>query len=122
MPPRQSSSAPKRLTTRRFALSSAEVGTTLAAAAVSSGAYLLGGSAYLARGILGDLLGFAVLGVVAHAARARARHEAALCLTGIGLVLLANPRWPLAVPELAWWALFVLGLAAYVRVRQGVCD
>ena len=108
--------------TRRFALSSAEVGTTIAAAAVSSGAYLVGGFPYLARGVVGDLLGFAALGLVARGARARVEHEAAVCLAGIGLVLLANPGWPLVLPELAWWGLFTVGLAAYVLVRRNVCD
>ncbi|GAC1326648.1 MAG: hypothetical protein NVSMB13_11970 [Mycobacteriales bacterium] len=122
MPPHRASPVVARLTTRRFALSSAEVGTTVAAAVVSSGAYLVGGFPYLARGVVGDLLGFAALGLVARGARARAQHEAAVCLAGIGLVLLVEPRWPLALPELAWWGLFTAGLTAYIRVRRSVCD
>ena len=109
-------------TTRRFALAPGEWGTTAVAALVSTGAYLGAGGPYLARGVVGDLLGFAVLGGVGAAARARVKHEAALCLALIGLVVLAGPQWPLALPEGAWWALFLLGLAAYVAVRRRVCD
>ena len=110
------------LTTRRFALSKAEQVTTLVAAVTSSAAYLTSGHQYLARGVVGDLAGFALLSVVALGARARARHEAATCLALIGLVLLLHPRWPLLLPEPAWWGLFVVGLAAYVLVRRRACD
>lgn len=111
-----------RLTSRRFALSRAEVVTTAVAAVASTGAYLTSGFPYLARGVVGDLLGFAVLAVVGAVQRQRLVHEAALCLLVIGLVLAAGPRWPLALPEPAWWALFLTGLTGYVGIRRRVCD
>jgi len=110
-----------RLTTRRFALSRAEGVTTAVAAVVSTGAYLTSGFPYLARGVVGDLLGFAVLTVVGAVRRERLLHESALCLLLIGLVLAAGPRWPLALPEPVWWALFLVALTAYVAVRRRVC-
>ena len=110
------------MTTRRFALSAGEWVTTATAALVSTGAYLGAGSSYLARGVVGDLLGFAVLGVVGVAAHARAKHEAAVCLALIALVVLAGPQWPLALPEGAWWTVFFLGLAGYIAVRRRICD
>ena len=110
------------VTTRRFALSPSEWATTAAAAAVSTGAYLGAGQPYLARGVVGDLLGFAVLAGAGLTARARVRHEAAVCLGLIGLVVLAAPQWPLRLPEPVWWGLFGVGLAGYVAVRRRVCD
>ena len=110
------------VTTRRFALSRAEYATTAVAAVVSSTAYITGGFPYLARGVVGDLTGFVVLGVAGLAARARVKHEAALCLALIGAVLVADLDWPLRLPEPAWWALFSTGLAAYVVVRRRICD
>jgi uncharacterized membrane protein len=109
-------------TTRRFALSAAEWATTATAAVVSTGAYLTAGHPYLARGVVGDLVGFTVLAGVGVAARARVKHEAAICLGLIGVVVVAAPQWPLALPEPAWWALFSGGLAAYVAVRRRICD
>ncbi len=50
------------------------------------------------------------------------RHEAATCLALIGVVLLLDPHWPLWIAEPAWWALFSIGLAAYVVVRRRICD
>ena len=110
-----------RATTRRFALSGAEYATTGVAAVVSSTAYITGGYPYLARGVVGDLTGFLVLGAAGAVAGARVRHEAAVCLTFIGAVLLLDPQWPLEVAEPAWWALFSTGLAAYVVVRRRIC-
>lgn len=110
------------VTTRRFALSRAEYVTTGVAAAMSSAAYVTGGFPYLARGVVGDLAGFLVLGVAGLVVRARVRHEAALCLALIGAVLLGDPDWPLRLAEPAWWALFSTGLAAYVVVRRRICD
>lgn len=110
------------MTTRRFALSRAEYATTGIAAVVSSTAYVTGGFPYLARGVVGDLTGFVVLAVAGAAAGARVRHEAAVCLVLIGVVLLLDPHWPLELPEPAWWALFGVGLAAYVVVRRRICD
>lgn len=109
-------------TTRRFALSTGEWVTTTIAAVVSTGAYLSAGYPYLARGVVGDLLGFAVLAGVGLAVRARLKHEAAICLAAIGLVVVTSPQWPLTLPEPAWWALFFLGLAMYIAVRRRICD
>ncbi len=57
------------LTTRRFALSRGELGTTAVAVVVSTTGYLLGGGTYLARGVVGDLVG---LGLLAASGPARA--------------------------------------------------
>ena len=110
------------VTTRRFALSRSEYASTTVAAIASSTAYVTGGFPYLARGVVGDLTGFVVLGIAGAAAGARVRHEAAVCLTLIGAVLLLDPQWPLKLPESAWWALFSTGLAAYVVVRRKISD
>jgi MYXO-CTERM domain-containing protein len=110
------------LTTRRFALSRAEWATTAAAAVVSSAGYLAGGQAYLSRGVLGDLAGFALLAALGLARGARVRHEALVCLALIGVVLLLDPRWPVGTGEAPWWAAFAVGLVAYLAVRRRVCD
>lgn len=109
-------------TTRRFALSAGEWATTAIAAVVSTGAYVSAGYPYLARGVVGDLLGFALLAGVGAAVRARVKHEAAICLTLIGIVVLAGPEWPLAVAEAAWWAAFFIGLGIYIAIRRRICD
>ena len=109
-------------TTRRFAPSAGEWATTAIAAVVSTGAYLSAGYPYLARSVVGDLLGFGVLAGVGLAVRARVKHEAAICLGLIGVVVLASPQWPLALPEPAWWALFFIGLAIYITIRRRICD
>lgn len=114
--------APIAATTRRFALSRAEWVTTSVAAGVSSAAYVTAGFPYLARGVVGDLAGFLLLGVVAAAAGARLKHEALLCLALIGVVLLADAQWPLMLAEPLWWGLFSIGLAAYLLVRRAACD
>ncbi|MCA1719813.1 MAG: hypothetical protein LC779_01450 [Actinobacteria bacterium] len=111
-----------RATTRSFGLSRAEYATTALAAIASSTAYVTGGFPYLARGVVGDLSGFLVLGTAGLAARARVRHEATVCLALIGGVLLLGPQWPLEIPEAGWWGLFSIGLAAYVAVRRRICD
>ena len=107
-------------TTTRFALSPAEWMTTAFAAAVSTGAYLAAGQAYLSRGVVGDLLGLLVLAAVGVRLRARLRHEALLCLLMIGLVLAVGPL-ALAVPEPMWWALFLAGLSGYLVLRRRLC-
>lgn len=109
-------------TTRRFRLSRAEWATTAVAAVVSSGAYVTLGYPYLARGVVGDLTGFLLLGLGGAAARARVKHEALVCLAVIGAVLLLDPQWPLRLSEPVWWALFSVGLGAYVLVRRTLCD
>ncbi len=111
-----------RLTTRQFSLSTSEYTTTAVAAVVSSTAYVAGGFPYLARGVVGDLTGFVVLGAASLAAQARVRHEATACLALIGAVLLLDPQWPLRIAEPVWWAMFLTGLAAYVVVRRRICD
>ena len=109
-------------TTRRSGLSRAEWATTAVAAAVSSGAYVTAGFPYLARGVVGDLAVLLLLGVLGVAVGARVRHEALLCLAGIGVVLVLDPQWPLRLAEPVWWGLFGVGLAAYLAVRRTLCD
>ncbi len=110
------------LTTRRFALSRAEWATTAVAGVVSSAAYVKAGYPYLARGVVGDLAGFLVLGVAGGIAGARVKHEAAACLSLIGVVLAIEPGWPLQVSEPVWWGLFSAGLMTYVVARRRICD
>lgn len=108
--------------TRRFRLSRAEWATTGVAAVASSAAYVGAGHPYLARGVVGDLTGFLLLGVAGAALGARLKHEALICLALIGVVLLLDPQWPLRLSEPLWWGLFTLGLAAYIAVRRTICD
>ncbi len=72
--------------------------------------------------MVGDLVGFGLLAVVVVVRSARVRHEALVCLAGIGIVVLAAPPWPLRVPQGGGWAAFSVGLGAYVLLRRGVCD
>ncbi len=113
---------PARATTRRWGLTGSEWSTSGVAAVVSSAAYLAAGFDYLARGVVGDLLGLALLAAVGTAVGARVRHEAAVCLALIGVVVLASPAWPLRLREAVWWGLFVLGLSAYLVLRRRVTD
>lgn len=108
--------------TRRFALSRPEWATSTVAAVVSASAYAAGGHPYLARGVVGDLAGFALLATVGGLRRARFRHEAGVCLLAIGLVLLARPDWPLRLPDALWWIAFAAGLAGYLLLRRRVCE
>jgi uncharacterized membrane protein len=108
--------------TRRFALSRSEVVTSSVAALVSTAGYLQGGQPYLSRGVVGDVLGFAVAASVALRAGRRVRHEAAICLAAIGAVLLWDPQWPLRIGEAVWWAVFAVALAMYLFLRRHVCD
>ena len=109
-------------TTRRYALDGPEYATSAVAAVVSSTLYVTQGYPYLARGVVGDLLGFVVLAVAARVLERRLRHEAAVCLAGILVVLAVSPDWPLRLRESVWWGLFVLGLLGYVAVRRRACD
>ena len=109
-------------TTRAFRLSRWELATSAVAAVVSSTAYVTQGSDYLARGVVGDLAGFGVLALVAAVVGARLRHEALMCLGGIGLLAAASPDWPTRLPQACWWTAFVVGLVLYVTLRQRVCD
>ena len=124
MPPSRDGgyAASVRTTTRRFGRARAEWVTTALPAVASSTGYVAGGHAYLSRGVVGDLLGFAVLAGAAAVTGRRVRHEALLCLTLIGGVLAVGPEWPLRVREAAWWALFTAGLGGYLVVRRRVCD
>lgn len=111
------------MTTRRFTLSKAECITTTLTAVVSGTAYVTEGLPPLpVPGVVGDLTGFLVPGPVGAAARARLRHEAAVCLVLNGGVLVLDPAWPLRVSEPRWWAQFSPGLAVYVLVRRRPCD
>jgi len=109
------------LTTRRWGLSRSELATTALAVAASTTAYLVAGTPYLARGVVGDLVGFGVLGVLGALAGARVKHEALVCLTMIGLVLACAPQWPLRFPEGFWWAVFFPAFAIYVALRWRLC-
>lgn len=106
------------LTTTRLGLDRAELATTVAAVAVSSGLFVAFGHPYLARGVVGDLLGFAALAAVVVARRRRLRHEALVCLAGIALVAAVRPQWPLRLSGEFWWSAVAVGLAAYVAARQ----
>lgn len=94
--------------------------TTAAAVVVSGSCWALLGAPYLARAVVGDTLGFTVLSAVLVARGRRLRHEAAVCLAGIGLVHLAGWGWPLALPSWAWAALFLVDLACYLALRAGL--
>lgn len=109
-------------TTRRFALDRREAVSTAVAGVVSTAAYLRFGHAYLAWGVIGDVLGFVVLALVALRTGRRLRHEAALCLVLIGAVVLLRPAWPLRVGDGVWWLLFFTGLLPCVGVRRQVCE
>jgi hypothetical protein len=117
-----SSDTASRWTTTEFALSPAEWASSGVAAAVSGRAYLRHGHRYLAPGVVGDLAGFAALSWVLRRHRARARHEAAVCLACIGAVVAARQQRLVRLPEPLLWAAFAAGLAAYVAQRQRACD
>jgi hypothetical protein len=104
-------------TTRRWGLDRAELATSAVAVVVSTWAFLAYGAPYLARGVVGDSLGFTVLLVPLVLRGRRGRHEALVCLAGIGLVHLLGWRWPLALPSTVWWAVFAVDLGTYLAVR-----
>lgn len=107
-------------TTRQPVLDGREVATSITTTACSTALYLREGHPYLARGVVGDLLGFAVLSTVLVSRRERARHEALVCLAGIAAVRIAGPRWPLALPPRLWWSAMAAGLASYLLLRRQV--
>jgi hypothetical protein len=109
-----------RVTSSRWGFERVEVATTCAAFAVSTLLYVRDRHDYLARGVLGDLVGFALLAAVLALRRRRLVHEALLCLAVIGVVLAARPRWPLGIGSAAWWLIFAVGLCAYVVARRRV--
>lgn len=106
------------LTSIRRALDPAEWATTALATVVSTLLYLRHGHPYLARGVVGDLVGFAVLSGILAVRRRRARHEATVCLAAIGAVWCLHPDWPLRLHSTFWWAAVALGFGAYLTVRQ----
>ena len=106
------------LTSTRRGLDVTEWVTTGAAVVVSTTLYLRYRHPYLARGVVGDLLGFAVLGGCLAVRRQRARHEALVCLAGIGAVWCIRPIWPLRFSSTFWWVVVAVGLAIYVSMRQ----
>jgi predicted anti-sigma-YlaC factor YlaD len=110
--------APRLLTARR-GLDRSEWATTATAFAISSACYLRWRHPYLARGVVGDLVGLTLLSAVAWTRR-RLRHEALICLASIAVVVVIDPEWPLAIAGLAWWLAVVLAVAGYLAVRLRV--
>jgi hypothetical protein len=108
------------LTTERRALGPFETITTVVAVCLSSALYLRDGHPYLARGVVGDITGLAVLTAVVAGRHRRVRHEALVCLVAIGLVLAVNPEWPLRGSSTFWWLVVATGLATYLAVRNRV--
>lgn len=106
-----------RATSLRTGLDGGEIATLAGAVVVSAGCYLAFGQPYLARGVVGDVLGFVVLGVPLLARGERGRHEALVCLAGIALVHLIGPTWPLRYPSSVWWACFAIALGCYLLLR-----
>lgn len=109
-----------RFTTSALRLDGAEAWSTATATVVSTTLYLALGEPYLARGVVGDLAGLAVLAGVLASTRRRARHEALVCLALIGVVLVVRPDWPLHHGRAAWWAAVIVGLGGYLLVRTRV--
>src|SRR5437879_4239756 len=101
------------LTTERRALAPFETITTVLAVGVSTALYLRNGHSYLARGVVGDLAGLGFLTTVVAARHRRSRHEALVCLAAIGIVLPADPQWPLRGSSTFWWLVVATGLAGY---------
>jgi hypothetical protein len=87
---------------------------------ISTALYLRQGSPYLARGVVGDVIGLALLAGVLLRFRRRARHEAALCLACVGVVLAAEPEWPLRVGAAAWWGIVTVAVTGYLLLRHRV--
>ncbi len=110
--------SPRFLTAER-GLELSEVVTTVAAFAISSVLYARWRHPYLARGVVGDLIGLTLLSAVA-ARRVRLRHEAMVCLASIAVVLAIEPQWPLAIPDAIWWLAVVAAVACYLVIRLRV--
>jgi hypothetical protein len=112
-----------RPATRHWGLRRAEWVTTAVASRMSGAANARWGDPYQARGVVGDLLGFAVFATAGLARGARLRHEAPRCLAGVGIVVLTGPRWPVAMSDRVWWAAVTAGLGGYLVVRRrGLTD
>jgi len=107
-----------RLTTTDQRLDRIEVATTALAVVASTGLYLRYRHPYLARGVVGDIAGLAIASIPLLTRRRRLRHEALICLTGIGAVYATSMRWPLRFPEPVWWSAIALALTAYVPLRR----
>jgi len=105
-------------TTRARALGRGEVVTTAVAFAVSTTLYLCWGHPYLARGVVGDVAGLALMTGVLVAGRRRVRHEALVCLCAIAVVLALDPRWPLRRSSGFWWVAIAVVLAGYLAARH----
>jgi len=101
-------------------LDRAEVFTTAAAVVTSTALYLRDGDPYLARGVVGDLVGFAALAGLMVSSGCRARHEAFVCLGCIGAVLVVGPDWPLRAGPAVWWTAVTAGLGGYLVLRAKV--
>lgn len=99
-------------------LATPEVATTAMAAAVSASLYVREGHPYLARGVVGDLLGLFLLALPLIFRRRRARHEALICLGSIGAVGALGPSWPLRRTSRFWWTSVSAALLLYVVVRS----
>lgn len=108
------------VTSSQHALDRIEVLSTVAAFLLSSTLYVAYGHPYLARGVLGDLVGLGVLTAVLLIRRRRGRHEALVCLAGIAVVSAASPEWPLRVPDGVWWPVVAFAVGVYVLVRQRI--
>jgi len=93
--------------------------TTVAAFAISSALYVRWRHPYLARGVVGDIVGLSLLSLVA-TRRVRVRHEALACLGSIAVVLTIDPEWPLSIPDGAWWLAVVAAVAGYLVIRLRV--
>ncbi len=108
-----------RLLTAERGLERSEVATTVAAFAISSALYVRWRHPYLARGVVGDLVGLTLLSAVA-TRRVRVRHEAMACLASIAVVLAIDPQWPLAISDAIWWLAVVAAVACYLVIRLRV--
>ena len=108
-----------RLLTAQRGLERSELVTTVAAFVLSSALYARWRHPYLARGVVGDLVGLTLLSLVA-ARGVRLRHEALVCLASIAVVLAVDPQWPLAIPGAVWWGAVVMAVAGYLVVRLRV--
>lgn len=105
-------------TTFRSSLDRVELASTAVAVVASTGLYLRYGHDYLARGVVGDLVGLTVLAAPLVVARRRGRHEAMTCLAAIGVVHLLEPQWPLERSDAFWWGAIAVGLTAYITLRR----
>jgi hypothetical protein len=108
------------ITTRSHALDRPEVITTGLAFAVSATLYVARAGPYLARGVVGDVLGLGLLAVVVIRRRRRRPHEALVRLICIGAVLIFDPDWPLLLPEAFWWTVVVVARWPRTWVCAGV--